>query len=390
MDLNKDNVKKIIGIIAFAMVLAFVLQNLATIKDILFNFINIIAPFLYGAAIAFILNIPMSWFEKKLFKPKKMKNGKIRTSKLKRPISILLSFIVFILVISFVIKLIIPQLISVIIMCIKDIPQVAYDVKEWAIDLTRQYPDISNQIKTIEIDWTQITNDMINVVKGLTGSLVTSSIGVVISFIGGIFDTIVAIVFSVYILTSKEKLNLQYDKIIKAYFSEKNAKYILDIGDLSKSTFCNFITGQATEALILGFLCFLGMLIFRLPYSATIAVLVGVTALIPIVGAFIGAIIGSILILSISPMQSVIFIIFLVVLQQIESNLIYPKVVGNSVGLPGMWVLVAVVIGGNLGGVLGLLIGLPLISVVYTIFRNDVNNRIEKKLSSNQEEKLDV
>ena len=207
----------------------------------------------------------------------------------------------------------------------------------------------------------------------------TSSIGFIISFVGGIFDFIISMVFAIYILSSKEKLKTQFKNIIRAYLSEKNAKYILKICSLSKTTFYNFITGQCTEALVLGTLCFIGMLILRLPYAITISVLIAVTALIPIIGAFIGIIIGAILILSIDPIKSAIFIVFLIVLQQIESNVIYPKVVGNSVGLPGMWVLVAVVVGGGFAGMLGLLLGLPTASILYIIFKEDVMNRLNKR-----------
>lgn len=379
MELNKENVKKIMGMIAFGIILYFVLQNIIVLKNALASLIRILSPFLFGAGIAFILNIPMDMFERRLFKPKKMKNGKIMKNRLKRPISIVLACILIILIISFIIKLVIPQLISVIFMFVREIPDLAYDIKEWAIHLTEQYPDISNQIQSIEINWEKLTNDLIAFVSNLASTLVTSSIGFAISVVGGIFDAIVAIVFAVYILTSKETLQKQATKIIEAYFPKKKAKSILEICSLSKDTFYNFITGQCTEAVVIGVLCFLGMLILRLPFAATISILVAVTALIPIVGAFIGIIIGAILILSIAPIKSVIFIIYLVILQQIESNAIYPKIVGNSVGLPGMWVLMAVVVGGSLGGILGLLIGLPTISVLYTIFKNDVNIRLKKK-----------
>ena len=169
------------------------------------------------------------------------------------------------------------------------------------------------------------------------------------------------------------------EKIIKAYCSEEKANYILTMFCLSKKTFNKFITGQFTEAIILGLLCFAGMVAFRLPFATTISVLVGVTALIPIIGAFIGIIIGTILILSISSVKAVIFIVFLIILQQFESNVIYPKVVGESIGLPGMWVLLSVTVGGSLGGIIGLLLGVPFASVLYTVFKNDVNNRLKLK-----------
>lgn len=378
MELNKENVKKLMKLITFTLVLAFLLRNIGIVKNAIVSIFSILSPFLLGAGIAFILNIPMSCFEK-LWKTKTSKKGTVKKSKIKRPISILISLILILFIISFIIKLVIPQLISVIVMFAGNIPDLAYDIKEWALSLTQQYPDVRDQISSIEINWDQMINELMNFAKNFAGSLVTSSIGFVTSVIGGIFDAIVSLVFAIYILMSKEKLAEQLKKIVRAYFSEEKANDILEVCALSKNTFTNFITGQCTEAVILGTLCFLGMLVLRLPYAATIAILVGVTALIPIVGAFIGIIIGAILILSVSPIKAVIFIVFLVILQQIESNAIYPKVVGDSVGLPGMWVLVAVVVGGSLGGMLGLLLGLPSVSVLYAIFRKDVYKRLKLK-----------
>lgn len=385
MELNKENVKKIIGIMAFGIILYVGLQNIAIIKVAIGYVLEVLSPFLIGAGLAFVLNIPMSALEKKLFKPKKMKNGTMKQSRLKRPICIVLAFILMIVLIGFIIRLVIPQLISVIFMFLREIPEMAYNAKEWAIELTKQYPDISNQIQSIEINWNNLVNDMISFVSNLASGLVTSSIGFIIGLIGGIFNAIISIVFAVYILISKEKLSNQFKRVIQAYLSEEKANYILEIGRLSKKTFNNFITGQFTEAIILGTLCFLGMVLLKLPFAATISILVGVTALIPIVGAFLGVIIGAVLIVSIVPIKAAIFVAFLLILQQFETNVIYPRVVGNSVGLPGMWVLVAVAVGGNLGGMLGLILGLPTVSVIYTIFRNDVNQRLKQKTKLEEE-----
>lgn len=379
MYLSKKEIKKIIGIISFGIAFYFILDNFEIVRNIFDKILKTISPFLIGCGLAFVLNIPMSWFERKVFAPKKLKNGKTKKSRISRPISIIAAFMFLFLIVGLIIKLVIPELISVIMMFVKDIPELALKTKDWAIDLTDQYPEISNQIQSIEIDWNSVTNEIINFSKNLAGSVVTSSIGVIISLVGGIFDFIISVVFAIYLLSSKEKLKMQIKKIINAYLDERKAKYILNICTLSKNTFYNFIVGQCTEALILGILCFVGMLSFRLPYAITISVLIAVTALIPIIGAFIGIIIGAILILSIEPIKAVIFIVFLIILQQIESNGIYPKVLGESVGLPGMWVLVAVVVGGSFAGMLGLLLGLPTVSVLYTIFKEDVKKRLNKK-----------
>ena len=199
------------------------------------------------------------------------------------------------------------------------------------------------------------------------------------SIISGIATFFIAIVFAVYILIDKEKLKEQVRKIVYAYLSKEKADKIVNIGNIASSTFKRFFTVQCLEATILGTLCLIGMLILRIPYALQIGILIGVTALIPIVGAFIGVIIGSVLILSVEPIKVIIFIVFVLILQQVEGNLIYPRVVGSSIGLPGMWVLVAVTVGGSIGGILGMLIGVPIATIIYTLLKNDVNKKLEQK-----------
>ena len=208
--------------------------------------------------------------------------------------------------------------------------------------------------------------------------LLTSSISVITNVFSGIATFFIAIFFAMYILIDKEKLKEQTKKLIKAYLGEKRAEKIINVGRISNNIFRSFFTVQCLEATILGVLCILGMLILRIPYAVPIGVLVGVTALIPVVGCFIGIIIGAILILSINPVKVITFIIFVLILQQVEGNVIYPRVVGSSVGLPGMWVLVAVSVGGSLGGILGMLIGVPIASIIYTLVKKDVNKKLNK------------
>ena len=377
MELNKENIKKILGIITFTLILYFILKNIPVICGALGKLMNVMSPFWIGIAIAFVLNIPMAFFEKKLFKDKKTKSGKIKKSKIKRPVSIVLSLIVVVLVISFIIKLVIPQFVNIIVIFASNLPEFANDLKDWALSLTSQYPDISRHIQSIEIDWNSVVNDIINLAKNLSATVVKSSFSFIISVIGRILNFIISLIFAIYILSGKEHLAEQIKKVMKAYLSEDKVRSVLDIAKLSKETFQNFITGQCTEAVILGLLCFVGMIVFGLPYAVTVSVLIGVTALIPVVGAYLGAILGAIFILSIEPIKSVVFIIFILILQQIEGNVIYPRVVGNSVGLPGIWVLLTVIVGGSLGGVLGILIGLPLISVFYALLRRNVNKKLE-------------
>lgn len=374
MNFSKENVKKIIFIVSFGIILYCILQNLSMFKLIFDKFIDILFPFIVGGIIAFIVNIPMKWFESKIFCSKKKKKKEVQSvNKVKRIVSMVLSYVIIVLILIMIIELIIPQLFSAIALFVQDIPQISYEIKEYAIDLTDQYPNISEQIQNINVKWDELTKEIIS----MGTNLVSSSIGMITALIGGIFNTIVALIFSVYILLSKESLKEQLKKLIMAYCQKERANKIFEISALSEKAFSNFITGQFTEAIILEILCLIGTLILQIPYATTISVLIGVTALIPIIGAFVGGIVGGLLVLSVSPTKALIFIIFLIILQQIETNIIYPRVVGSSVGLPGIWVLLAVAIGGSLWGIFGLLIGLPLVSVFYTILKNDVNKRLK-------------
>ena len=200
----------------------------------------------------------------------------------------------------------------------------------------------------------------------------------------GFINVTIGLVFAIYFLAQKEKISSQVGNLIDAYLPEKIIRKIRDIASLSNKIFSNFVGGQCIEAIIIGFLCFLGMLILRLPYASTISVLVGFTALIPVFGAFIGTIIGAFLIFMISPLQALIFIIFILVLQQLEGNLIYPKVVGKSVGLPGIWVLVAVTVGASINGILGMLLSVPIVSIIYSIVATNVKYRLDEKNKDNK------
>ena len=379
MELNKQNIKKICIIVAFGVGLYWLLQNISIIGDTFSTVGSIIFPFILGACIAFVLNIPMTIIEKKWLKDRKSKNGRIKKTRWKRPVSIILSIVIVIGIIALLINYIVPELINVINIFISRIPDTMEYLQTMISDLMNNYSNVGTKIMELEIDFESISNDAIEMLKNLGTSIVSSSFGIVINVLSGIVTFFVAIIFSIYILLNKEKLARQVKKLIYAYFSEEKANRILEISRLSNNTFNKFITGQCTEALILGLLCTIGMLVFGIPYAATIGCLVAFTALIPIVGAFIGGAVGFILILSVSPIKAFIFIVFLIILQQIEGNVIYPKVVGDSVGLPGMWVLVAITIGGSLWGIVGMLIGLPIVSVIYTILRNNTNRRLEEK-----------
>ena len=371
MEKNNSDLKKWLILILVAIVAYWGINNLATVGSVINTVIDIIFPFILGGALAYILNIPMSFFERKFTRTEKKKKAK-KKIKLKRILAIILSVIVIIFILTLIITLIVPELVNIFNLLIDNIPYYVQEITKFAQNYSQELPNINNFLQNLEVE--NLKKEAID--QGI--KLLTSSISVITNVFSGIATFFIAIFFAMYILIDKEKLKEQTKKLIKAYLGEKRAEKIINVGRISNNIFRSFFTVQCLEATILGVLCILGMLILRIPYAVPIGVLVGVTALIPVVGCFIGIIIGAILILSINPVKVITFIIFVLILQQVEGNVIYPRVVGSSVGLPGMWVLVAVSVGGSLGGILGMLIGVPIASIIYTLVKKDVNKKLNK------------
>ena len=345
--------------------------------------LNILSPFIVGALLAFVLNVLIKFIETKIFG--KIKEGKV-WKKIKRPISITVSLILVGLIIYFVMNLLVPQLRNSVSLFTDTLPEYKediinilekFDVEETTVAKVGEYLD----------NFTKVITDYI---KGNSKDVLSITTEVATSIISIVSKGIISIVFAIYIIAQKETLKRQVDKLMNAYLKPKVSNKIRDIAVMSNKTFSNFVTGQCLEAIIFGLLCFFGMLILRLPYASTISVVLGFTALIPVFGAIIGTILGAFLILMVSPVKAIIFVVFVIVLQQLEGNLIYPKIVGKSIGLPGMWVLFSVTIGASIAGIWGMLIATPLFSVLYSIFSKTVNDRINKnKVAIKVEEKND-
>ena len=383
MDLDKKNTRKIIFIVAVSVILYWALQNIGIFWTALSALMNILSPFILGIGIAFILNVIVNLIENKWFKSrgknkKRKKNG--LAEKLKRPIAILLSIIFLAAIIFFVLFMVIPELMTTVKSLATYIPGIAQNLQNWTFDMIATYPQLNDVIANINFDWNSIDDQTMQLLQGWAGGILSSSVNILISITSGIANFVIALIFAIYILLQKEKLGEQFKRLIKAYLPEKLMNKTLKICSVTNSMFTKFITGQVTEAFILGFLCFIGMLILRMPYALTISVLIGFTALIPIFGAFIGAAIGFLLIAVQNPMLALGFLVFIIILQQIEGNVIYPKVVGSSVGLPGIWVLVAVTVGGALWGIPGIAISVPVASILYALIREGVDNRLQEKV----------
>lgn len=382
MKLDKENTKKIIFIVVIAVLLYWGLQNLSLLGNAISTLLNILKPFILGACIAFILNVIVNLIENKLMKSgkKNRKKKSIDLSKIRRPISIVLSILILFAVIFFVIFLVIPSLMDTISSIKTYIPGIATNTQNWIYEMLNNYPEVNNMITNIDIDWNNIDKETMNLLQSWVTTILSSSVSILVSIFSGLTNFVIGLIFAVYILLQKEKLGVQFKKLIKAYLSKKMEQKTLKLCATANNAFTKFITGQVTEAFILGVLCFIGMLIFGMPYALTISVLIGVTALIPIFGAFIGAGVGFLLIAVQNPALAVGFVIYIIVLQQIEGNIIYPKVVGNSVGLPGIWVMVAVTLGGALWGIMGIAVSVPVASIIYALLRENVNNRLEEKI----------
>lgn len=367
----KLNYRKILEIVLIAIVCYWGLNNFKVVSKLLSNVLSVMMPFIIGFMIAFILNVLMIRVEKglvKLFKGSVFK-------RYKRAVSIILSLLIVMLVLAIIIHLIIPELINAIKLIIDILPEALKELEIWSQDNQNIFPYLESWLG--KLDFNRITDELSKLLKvGLSG-VVGSTVEIITGFFGGVFNFVVGFVFALYILVSKETLKSQTCKLVKAYLPKEKAASVIEVASLSRTTFTNFVIGQTVEAIILGTLCALGMIILGFPYAPMIGTLVGITAFIPVVGAFIGGAIGAFMIMTVNPMQAIFFIVYLIVLQQIEGNLIYPRVVGSTVGLPSIWVLFAVSAGGGLWGIAGVLFGVPVLSVVYSLIKKGVHKRLE-------------
>lgn len=378
MDGVKIDYKKILEIVLIGIGCYWALNNFQIILDIFNSILAVIIPFLLGIMIAFILNVLMIRIEKIL---SRFILDKKYTS-FKRVISIIVSLLIVIGVIGIIITLIIPELTNAIKVIVKSFPETFEQLQVWINQNGNSFPQLETWINSVDLN--SIASELSGLFKiGLTGML-GSTVDVISMFFTSILNLVVGIVFALYILMSKETLKRQSHKLIDAYIPKRISVKLLEVGTLARTTFSNFVIGQTVEAFILGTLCAVGMAVLNLPYAPMVGSLVGITAFVPIVGAFIGGGIGAFMILTVDPMQALIFIIFLVVLQQLEGDLIYPRVVGSSVGLPSIWVLFAVTVGGGLWGITGMLFSVPVLSVVYALIKGHVNKSGTKpKITNN-------
>ena len=381
MELNKENMRKIRWLIAFAVLLYLGIQNLAVVLKYVKLLWGLLLPFVLGGAMAFVLNVPMSFIERHLFGKVREKNNKAgkAASKLARPVSLVLSIVFVILLILIVVLVVAPELGTTLVSVVKKVEEDIPLAQKWITDTFNGDSEIVKWASAIEIDPQKILDSIVSVLKNGADNLVSSTITVTMGIVSMAVNFAIGFVFACYVLLQKEKLGKQVLKATYAILPVKVVEYQSHVCTLASKIFASFITGQCIEAVILGSMFFVTMTIGRFPYAMLIGVLISFTALIPVFGGIIGCWVGFFLILMVSPLKAFMFLGLFLILQQIEGNLIYPHVVGNSVGLPAIWVLVAVTLGGNLMGLVGMLIFIPLVSVLYTLFREWVYARLDKK-----------
>ena len=377
MDLGDLSIKKIRELIVFTALLVVALWKFDVVLDVLKTIGQIIFPFILGGAIVFVINVPMSFLEKKIFENVKKENKAAR--KLARPVSLLLTIVLVVGVIALVMIGVIPQLTKTMGSLMINITDFIPQIKIWIRDFFHDNREIMKLVDQVQFKPDQAIRWGISLLGNGAGNMMNTTVSAVGSVVSGLATFFIAFSFACYVLFQKEKLHVQIRKVLFAFLPKQKADAFLKVCSLTYRTFANFLTGQCLEAVILGCMFVVTLSILRMPYALLIGVLIAFTALIPIFGAFIGCAVGSFLIFMVSPKQAIIFIIVFLVLQQIEGNLIYPHVVGESVGLPSIWVLAAVTIGGNLMGIVGMLVFIPLLSVVYTIFRKVVYQRLKKR-----------
>ncbi len=378
MKLDKENMKKIKELIVFTIIILIALWNyLLIFQGIRFVF-GIIFPFLLGGAIAFVLNVPMKFLEEKIFHNRYLEDNRV-AQKLARPLSLILTLLIVIGIVVLVMFVVIPELGTTLLSLGKTIQEFVPVAQQFLEELFTNNSEVRAWLENLNIDVDRVLNNSVSFFQSGAGNILNSTMSAIGSIVSGVTTFVIAFVFACYVLLQKEKLTVQVTKVMYAFLSEKRVEWCLEVSSLTAKSFSSFLTGQCVEALILGMMFFIAMNIFNMPYALLVGVLIAFTALIPIFGAFIGCIVGAFLILMVDPLQALGFVVMFLVLQQIEGNFIYPKVVGSSVGLPSIWVLAAVTIGGSLMGVVGMLIFIPIVSVVYNLFRASVYKRLRKK-----------
>lgn len=377
MELNSKNIKKILLIIFLGAIIITAFLNLNETLGFISKTVSVFSPVIAAFCIAFVFNVLLVALETKVFRfmDKSKKNFVL---KLKRPLCLVLTYLIAFGAIALLILVVIPDIVDTLVYLAEKMPSFIGKLITKVEDLLVRF-NINAHLPDLKINYVDLAVEISRMLPGYSSKIVGDAVGITTSVFGGIFDAIFSIVISVYILAQKEKIGRFAKSLIDAFVPERKSKLIYHISSKTYDSFTKFIGGQLIECMILGTLCFIGMSIFGFPNAVIISVLIAVTQMVPIIGATIGVVIGFLLIVITSPIKALLFAAFLLILQQIESNLIYPKVVGKVVGLPGVIVVSSVLLGGNIGGILGALVAVPTSAVVYSLIKEAVDYRMRVK-----------
>lgn len=372
MNFNKRNIMDIAKYLFLALFVVLVVKYSENIFSKIGNISGAAVPLISGLAMAYVLNILMKKLEKIYFP--KSKNEIINKSR--RAVCIFLAILLIIFILVIVALIVIPELVNAISVIIAAIPKFVEDIIKFIDTNSDKYEVVENTLTTMQIDINEISRSVMTFASSLLTGVLNSIILFASTMANSLINFIISLVFAIYALANKEKLSYQIKKVMKAFLKNKSIEKINYVFHVINESFSNFIVGQCVEAVIIGGLCTAGMFVFSFPYAVTVGVFISVTALIPIVGAYLGAALGAFIILTVSPLKAVLFLLYITILQQLENTLIYPKVVGSSIGLPGIWVFAAITLGAGLGGIVGMLLSVPVAATIYKLFVDKVNKRL--------------
>ena len=392
MKLDRKNVRIILLIITFAVVLYTVAQNLAAIYGAVATVWTVFGVVITGLAMAFVLNVPLKLFENRVFYGMS-EDRRPYVRKMRRPVSLVCALVVTLGVIVILIAVIMPQLTATVAEVASQLPDYINSVVQWLRDFLSGFGITVDALEDFSVDWEQVFSDLTTYLKegsanvsesaASAGSSVVSTVtDVGGSVISTVMNTFLGLIVAVYVLAQKERIGHFMKRCIDAFLPHRASSAISRIASMASETFSNFVAGQFTDSCILGVLCYVCMRIFRFPYPEVISVVIGVTSLVPMVGSFIGEVIGALLILIVSPIKALLFIVMVLAIQQVDGAFIYPRIVGKSVGLPGVAVFCAVIVGGNVAGVLGSLLGVPVCALLYALLREAVDARQKRRESA--------
>lgn len=373
--MNNFNIKRFVQCGVIVALLCLLVIHFQSILGWGGNLFSVAYPLILGCVMAYVLNILMVRLEKIYFPKSKCK----WISKSRRGMCILLSLALLVLIVIFVLYLVIPQVVNCFVILSKDVPEMIQKAIQFLIVKSDELPALQEQLRSIDLDWGNVINKVSSGLLNGTMGVLTSATALVGSFVGAVTNVVIGLIFALYVLACKETVGDRINRVMKAFMKTNAYEKVIYVLGVVHESFSSFIVGQVTEAIILGTLCSLGMWVLRMPYAGSIGAMVGLTALIPVFGAYIGAAFGAFMIATVDLKQMLFFLIFLVILQQLEGNLIYPKVVGSSIGLPGIWVMAAIILGSGLGGVVGMLLGVPVAAICYKLLRNATKKKEEQQ-----------